>query len=68
MKSAPTTIDFARAEARKRWTKATAFRVGFVVGQLRLTAACPYAAGSRGATNYAEGVTWGRTQRVKAGG
>ena len=64
----PTTIDFARAAARKRWAYASPYRVGIVVGQHGLTAANPYSPGSRAANSFDQGVAWGWKLGDKAGG
>ena len=65
---APATLDFARAEARKRWSFASPYRVGIVVGNLGLIARNPYKSGSPAAKNYEEGIEWGRRHRDQAGG
>ena len=64
----PTTVDFARAEARKKWRYASPYRVGIVVGQHGLTVANPYEAASRAAKCFDEGVAWGWKLGEKAGG
>ena len=65
---APSTIDMARAEARMRWSYASPYRLGIVVGQMDLTATCPYADGSRAAKSFAHGVAWGQTTGTRGGG
>lgn len=61
-------LDGLRSAARKRWGSATPFRLGYLVGEERLSQAvqCPYPEGSRGWHNYRDGVISGMT-RVSSG-
>lgn len=55
-------LDFARAAARARWGRATAFRIGLIVGELGLKTANPYLDGTRGRAAFEEGRDFSATR------
>lgn len=58
-------IAFARHATRLKWGRATAWRTGFMVGRLGLTASNPYPAFKRGFHCFEEGIRFGLAERLR---
>lgn len=60
------TLEHAREEARTRYGHASPYRVGFFVALLDVECENPYPCGSRGWTNYEDGIAEGRKRAQAA--
>lgn len=59
------TFEDAKQIARERWGRATAFRVGYVVGESGRTVIDAYPEAGKLRSRYVEGIAWGKEQRFK---
>lgn len=59
------TLEEAKQKARERWGRATAFRVGYIVGESSRIVLDAYPAGGPSRRRYLAGLAWGKEQRFK---
>jgi hypothetical protein len=61
------TVDEAIREARKRWKRASAYRVGYIMGEAGHDPVTPdlYRRSAKAIHQFSEGVVWGAIQRER---